>query len=59
MEFIHAWVNNLDVVIPTLVEWPSIGASSINAYVTFGLFYMAFPTLFLGGSCDWLEPRLK
>lgn len=59
MELIHAWVNNPDAVLSALIEWPSIGASPINEYVTSGLLDMAFPTLFLDGSCDWLEPRMK
>ena len=59
MELIHGWVNSPDAVPSSLIEWPSIGASPINEYVTFGLLEMAFPTLFQDGSCDWLEPRLK
>ena len=59
IELIHAWLSNLDVVPSALIEWPSIGASPINEYVTAGLLDMAFPTLFPDGSCDWLEPRMK
>lgn len=59
MELIHSWVNNPDAVPSSLIEWPSIGASPINEYVTFGLLDMYFPTLFLDGSCDWLEPRME
>ena len=58
MELIRAWVNNPDVHPTSLIDWPSIGVSPINEYVTLGLLDMAFPTLFPNGSCDWLEPRL-
>ena len=47
------------MVSSTLIEWPSIGASPINEYVTFGLLDMAFPTLFPDGIFDWLEPRMR
>jgi hypothetical protein len=58
MELIRAWVNNPDVNPTSLIDWPTIGVSPINEYVTLGLLDMAFPTLFPDGSCDWLEPRL-
>lgn len=59
MELIHAWVNNPDSTSSHLIEWPAIGASPINEYVTLGLLDMAFPTLFPDGRFDWLEPRMK
>ena len=56
MELIRAWVNNPDANLASLIDWPSIGVSPINEYVTSGLLDMAFPTLFPNGTCDWLEP---
>jgi hypothetical protein len=59
MELIHAWVNNPDSTSSQLIEWPAIGASPINEYVTSGLLDMDFPTLFHNGRCDWLEKIMK
>lgn len=59
MELIHGWVNNPDSISSQLIEWLAIGASPINEYVTSSLLDMDFPTLFLDGRCDWLEPRMK
>ncbi|XP_057843079.1 uncharacterized protein LOC131052428 [Cryptomeria japonica] len=59
MELIHAWVNNPNVDPGSLIDWPGIGASPINEYVTEGLLDMAFPTLFPDGQCDWIEPRIR
>ena len=57
MELIHAWINNPNIDPLSLIDWPSIGTSLVNEYVTPGLIDMAFPTLFPNGKCDWLEPR--
>ncbi|XP_059068758.1 uncharacterized protein LOC131859203 [Cryptomeria japonica] len=59
MELIHAWINNPNSNPTALIDWPSIGASPINEYITSGLLDMAFPTLFPDGRCDWLEPRMR
>ena len=59
MELIQMWVNNPDAKPTELIDWPGIGVSPINEYVTSGLLDMAFPTLFLDGRCDWLEPRMR
>ncbi|XP_059076947.1 uncharacterized protein LOC131876152 [Cryptomeria japonica] len=59
MELIHAWINNPDTNQTALIDWPAIGTSPINEYVTLGLLDMAFPTLFPDGRCDWLEPRMR
>ena len=59
MELIRAWVNNRDANPTSLIDWPSIGVSPINEYVTSGLLDMAFPTLFPNGTYDWLEPQLQ
>ena len=34
MELIRAWVNNPDANLASLIDWPSIGVSPINEYVT-------------------------
>ncbi|XP_059076593.1 uncharacterized protein LOC131875899 [Cryptomeria japonica] len=59
MELIHVWVNNPNVDPRSLIDWPGIGASPINEYVTEGLLDMAFPTLFPDGQCDWIEPQIR
>ena len=59
MKLIHAQINNLNVDPGTLIDWPGIGTSLVNEYVTEGLLDMAFPTLFPNGQCDWIEPRLR
>ncbi|XP_059064746.1 uncharacterized protein LOC131856825 [Cryptomeria japonica] len=59
MELIRAWVNNLNANPTTLIDWPKIGASPINEYVTLGLLDMAFIALFPDGRCHWLEPRMR
>lgn len=56
MELIQIWVNNHDEKPTSLIDWPGIGASPINEYVTSSLLDMVFPTLFPDGRCDWLEP---
>lgn len=59
MELIHAWVNNPHIDPTTMIDWPTTGVSPINEYTTLGLLGMAFPSLFVDGKCDWLEPRLR
>ena len=59
MELIHAWINNPNVDPRSLIDWLGIGTSPVNDYVTEGLLDMPFPTLFLDGRCDWIEPRLR
>ena len=59
IKLIQTWVNNLDSISSQLIQWPAIGASPINEYVTLRLLDMTFPTLFPDGRCDWLEPRMK
>ena len=59
MELIHTWINNPNVDHGSLIDWPRIGTSPVNEYVTEGLLDMAFPTLFPDGRCDWIEPRLR
>lgn len=52
MELIHAWVNNPNTYLMTLIDWPIIGESPINEYVTLGFLDMTFPRLFLNDICD-------
>ena len=59
MEFIWAWVKNLNANSLRLIDWPSIGASLVSEYVTPRLLDMAFPTLFSKGYSDWLEPQVR
>ena len=37
MELICAWVDNPYVIPTSLIDWPSVGESPINEYVTLGL----------------------
>lgn len=53
MELIHAWINNPHADPLRMIDWPTIGVSPINEYVTLGLLDMAFPAMFVDGRCDW------
>ena len=58
MKLIHAWVDNPNIDPLSMIDWPLIGTSPVNEYITLGLIDMAFSMLFPNGQCDWLEPRL-
>ncbi|XP_059067928.1 uncharacterized protein LOC131858643 [Cryptomeria japonica] len=49
IELIHAWINNPHADPLQMIDWPAIGVSPINEYVTLGLLDMAFPALFADG----------
>ena len=58
-EIIRAWENNpnpnesnSDEELTNVLNWPSIGSSTINEYNTIGLFDMEFPSLFPKGEAD-------
>eukprot|EP01018_Ginkgo_biloba_P021168 Gb_06945 [translate_table: standard] len=57
MEQIRVWLQNAQGTARDIVDWPKLGASSINEYNTEGLFDMAFPTLFPTSDAEWLQPR--
>lgn len=66
IELIRSWAKNPngeadqpDGESIDVMNWPTVGSSPINEYNTEGLFDMAFPTLFLRGEVDWLQPRMR
>jgi len=59
MQLIHAWVNEPNLKPGILIDWPRIGASPINEYITKGLLDMKFLTLFPNENCDWIGARKK